>query len=98
MSYDLKKMKNLVKKIRDLEIILGDEKITISKKEKNSKDWATKSIFLRRNINKGEIIKKKDLSCKRPGIYIPASELIKAINKKAKKKLKEGNPLRSNDF
>lgn len=98
VSYDLKKMKNLVKKIRDLEIILGDEKITISKKEKNSKDWATKSIFLRRNINKGEIIKKKDLSCKRPGIYIPASELIKAINKKAKKKLKEGNPLRSNDF
>ena len=91
-------MKSLVKKIRDLEIVLGDEKITISKKEKNSKDWATKSIFLRRNINKGNIIKKNDLSCKRPGIYVPASELKRIINKKAKKNLREGNPLKLNDF
>ncbi|MDC3157352.1 N-acetylneuraminate synthase family protein [Candidatus Pelagibacter bacterium] len=98
VSYDLKKMKSLVKKIRDLEIVLGDEKITISKKEKNSKDWATKSIFLRRNINKGNIIKKNDLSCKRPGIYVPASELKRIINKKAKKNLREGNPLKLNDF
>ena len=73
-------------------------KNTISKKEKISKNWATKSIFLRRNIKKGNIIKKNDLNYKRPGIYIPVSELSRIINKKAKKNLKEGKPLKSNDF
>ena len=67
-------------------------------KKKNFKNWATKSIFLRRNIKKGNIIKKNDLNYKRPGIYIPVSELSRIINKKAKKNLKEGKPLKSNDF
>ena len=98
VSYDLKKMKNLVKKIRDLEIILGNEKIKISKKEKKSKDWATKSIFLKKDIKKGILLKKYDLCCKRPGVYIPASELKKIINKKTKKNLKRGNALKINDF
>ena len=98
VSYDLKKMRNLVKKIRDLEIILGNEKIIISKKEKKSKDWATKSIFIRKNINKGNILKKDDLCCKRPGIYIPSSELKRIINKRAKTKLKKGSALKLNDF
>ena len=45
MSYDLKKMKSLVKKIRDLEIILGNEKITISKKEKSQKIGPQRVFF-----------------------------------------------------
>lgn len=98
VSFDLTRMKNLVQKIRDLEIILGEEKIKISNNELKSKIWATKSIFLKTKKKKGAIFKKKDFSFKRPGIYIPCSHLKKIINKKSKKNLKAGNALKPNDF
>tara|TARA_B100001057_G_C22871317_1_gene959014 strand:+ start:6028 stop:7038 length:1011 start_codon:yes stop_codon:yes gene_type:complete len=98
VSYNLKKMKKLVKKIRNIEIILGKNKIKISKNEEKSKIWATKSIFLKKNIKKGEVLTRNVFSFKRPGTYIPASKLEKVINKKTKKNLKKGNALKENDF
>jgi N-acetylneuraminate synthase/N,N'-diacetyllegionaminate synthase len=98
VSYDLEKMKHLVEKIRNLEIILGVEKIIVTQREKKSKDWATKSIFLKKNIMKGNILKKESFCYMRPGNYIPVSQLKKIINKKAKKNLMIGNPLKLSDF
>lgn len=98
VSFDEKKMKHMIKKIRNLEIIMGKKQIKISKNEIQSKVWATKSIFIKDNIKKGDIISEKNLIFKRPGNYIPVSELENVINKKAKKNLFKNDYLKKNDF
>lgn len=98
VSFDEKKMTEMVKKIRELEMIMGKKQITISKNEIRSKAWATKSIYIKNNIKKGDIIFEKNLAFKRPGIYIPVSKLEKVIKKKAKKNLFKNNYLKKNDF
>jgi N-acetylneuraminate synthase len=66
-SLEPDEFKEMVEKIRKLEVALGDGIKRCMPSEQNVRDVARKSIVARRNINKGEIICMDDLSIKRPG-------------------------------
>ena len=86
--------KKLVKKIRKLEIILGTEEKKFSKNELEIKKMARKSIVTSRSLQKGHIIKKSDLTFKRPGTGLPPTMISYLVGKKIKKNIKENKVLK----
>ena len=80
--------KEMVIKIRIYENMIGDgKKIGPHKKEMEMFKKGRRSIHVNKDIKKGDIIKKKDIIFKRPGLGINPSEINKVLNKKAKKNI-----------
>ncbi len=98
VSFDLIKMKNLVSKIRKVEKLLGNRNIFLTKNERRSKIWASKSLYTNKTLDKNKRIKKSDLIFLRPGNGIPVKFLSKIVNKKIKCKLKKNKKINFNDF
>ena len=88
-SMTILELKDLVRKIRTLELILGTRKKTFSASEQNVKRVARKSIVSARYLKKNTIIKKKDILFKRPGTGISPNDLKKILGKKTNKDIGE---------
>jgi len=97
-SITIPELKNLVKKIRRVEVILGSRNKIISKKEKNIKKVARKSIVSTCELQKGTIIKKKHITFKRPGTGIEPTKLKKVIGKKTLRKILKNKLIKFKDF
>ena len=69
-SISIKNFAKMVSEIRKIEKILGSKKKNITFEEKSNKKSARKSIFVKKNLLKGHILKYSDLSFKKPGIGI----------------------------
>ena len=68
------------------------------KKEKNSIKFARRSIVSKINITKGDYFNEKNLTTKRPGVYISAKNWHKILKKKAKRNIKADTPISNKDF
>jgi N,N'-diacetyllegionaminate synthase len=84
-SLEPKEFKELVLKIRNIEKALGDGKKKISKSEKKNLKIARKSIFVLKDIKKGERYSLQNLTTKRPGTGISPMKIKYIIGKKSKK-------------
>jgi sialic acid synthase SpsE len=82
-------LKEMVRKIRNIEKGLGDGKIEPRERERESIKWATKSIVAKKNIPKGKKIEEEDITFKRPGTGIKPNKYIEVIGKKSKKYIKK---------
>ncbi len=82
MSYTIKQFEKLVKKIRDIETILGTDDKIFSKKEIEIRKMARKSIVAKKNLFKGSKIQTQDLCFKRPGTGISPMEVNNILGKK----------------
>ena len=98
LSSDPSEFKNLVKKIRLMEQMQGIERIDTTNSEKKFKPFLRKSIHASRDLSKGSIIKKSDLSLLRPGNGIPPTKLSMIIGKKLRYNIKKGQLLKMNIF
>lgn len=78
-------LKEMIKNIRDTELALGTSEKKLSKSEENLYKLARRSIIAKKNIPKGKIIEKSDLTIKRPGYGIPPKFLDIVIGRKANK-------------
>lgn len=96
-SATIGEFKRLVKKIRNLELILGNNNKTFSKDELNIHKAARKSIATARKIYKNEKILLKDLCFRRPGTGLSPFKISKIVGKKALFDLEE-NILIKNSF
>ena len=88
----------MVKRIREIELGLGDGKKKIEKSEKDTRIIQRRSIFTVKPIEKGEKFSHENIKCLRPAIGISPLYLSKILGKKAKKNLKLYHPIRLNDF
>ena len=88
-SMTIPELKNLIGKIRTLELVLGTRKKTFSASEQNVKRVARKSIVSARYLKKNTIIRKKDILFKRPGTGISPNDLKKILGKKTNKDIGE---------
>jgi sialic acid synthase SpsE len=93
VSCDYNDFKSLINKIRNLEVMLGKNKIKISLEEQQSKIWATRSLHTKKDIKKGELFTKKNLIFLRPGNKKNFKYFKKIIGKKAKKNYYEGQKI-----
>ena len=97
-SMTIEDFEKLVQKLRKVEKVLGKDNKIISKNERQVSKALRKSCVAQRNINKGEIIRKSDISLKRPGIGISPVHLKKIIGKKAKKNIKKDKLILKHSF
>jgi len=84
-SLNIKNFKLMVKQIRNAELTSGSTIKKLTKSEKENLKHARRSIYAKKNINKGEIFSTNNLITKRPGNGISPMKWEKIIGQKAKK-------------
>jgi len=97
-SHDPTQLKNLVNKIRDVEVMLGSKKIDKKKIIKKKLKTVSRSIFYSSDILKGEKISLLNIKSVRPGTGLSLKHFKKIIGKKVKKYCKFGQPVRLKDI
>ena len=93
-SMEIKQFKLLVKKIRNLEIILGNTEKKVLRFEQEIQKVARKSIVSSTFLRKGTIINKKHIVFKRPGTGISPFLINKIIGKKVINNVKKNRVLK----
>ena len=73
-------------------------KSTLTKKLKLTKKIFTKSCSLKKSKKKGDIIKKNDITFKKPGTGVPENKAFLFYNKKLNKNLNQNVLLSLNDI
>ncbi len=87
-SMDNKDLLNFDKTLKRLQSVLGDKKEkNFLLSEKKSRENARRSIVVNSDLKKGQILKKSDLSFKRPGTGVPPFLFNKVLRKKLKKNI-----------
>ncbi len=98
LSVDEKELSQLVRNSKNILNSIGIEKKIKLNCENSTYKFARRSIVAKKYIKKGQIIREKDLICKRPGTGLPASKVFSIIGKRAKKIINEDEFLTSKDF
>ena len=98
LSSDLDEMSELVKRIRIIEKLKGNEEKKPADGEKTNLINNRKSIIINAALPKGSILKKDNLSIKRPGSGIYPKFIDEVIGKKLLKSVEEDHILEWNDL
>ena len=91
-SLEPNEMQLLVKESKQASISIGKVKYGPTKNEKSSIKYR-RSLYISRNVTKGDIISKKNIKNIRPGFGLSSKYMSIVLGKKFKKDLKEGTPL-----
>ena len=97
-AMDLNDLKNIRKNLDLLDSLFDKDEKNYLECEQISRKQARRSIFLKRDMKKGEIIFNSDLIMKRPGIGISPKDLDKTLGKKLNKDLNEDELLSLGDL
>tara|TARA_B100000941_G_C28500488_1_gene553847 strand:- start:182 stop:1258 length:1077 start_codon:yes stop_codon:yes gene_type:complete len=97
-SYDPTQFKNLVKQIREAEIMMGNKNINKKKILKNKLKTVTRSIFYSKSIKKGTSISLKNVKSVRPGTGLNLSYMKKILGKEVIKDCEFASPVKLSDF
>ena len=81
-SCTISSLSSLIKKIRELEIVLGSRIKTFSKNEIHISKVVRKSLVATKDLTKGHSINRRDVMFKRPGIGISPVDINKVLGKK----------------
>ncbi len=94
-SLEPKEMKELVNKLRETEIILGDPQKKITNSERPNLKVVRKSIYAKKKIVKGDRFSWKNITLKRPGTGLPPSKFKKLLGKKSFYNYKIDQPIKN---
>ncbi len=97
-SLEPRELFDLVKAIRNIEGAMGGSIKAPTDSELKNVISVRKSIHLKRDIKKGEVLSENQLIMKRPGNGISPMDLDKVLNKKFKKNLSADYQLKWEDF
>ena len=91
MATEPDSMKKLISECFTAFKALGSEKRKLSKQEFEQRKKMRRSIFVKEEIKKNEIITMKKIILRRPGTGISPDKIKKILGKRVKKDLKEGS-------
>ncbi|OQX99624.1 MAG: pseudaminic acid synthase [Bacteroidetes bacterium 4572_128] len=94
-SLDPKEFSFMVKSIREVEKVLGEEKYKITPSMKNGKKLG-RSLFAIKNIYENEIFTNENVKSLRPNLGLHTKYFCKILNKKSKFFIEKGTPLEFN--
>ena len=90
--------KEMVQQIRRAELMLGSSVKTCQEEERQMSQVSRKSIVVKRELPSGTLIKREDLTTKRPGTGIPSSRFNEVIGKTTRFTLKRDHVLLFTDL
>jgi N,N'-diacetyllegionaminate synthase len=85
VSLEPQELKRMVRAIRNIEQALGNGIKKVSDSERKNINFVRKSIVAARDIRKGELFTKENITVKRPGTGINPFEWDRIVGKRAKK-------------
>ena len=88
-SLDEKEFTQMVVAVREAELALGKVDYTLTSKQKQGRDFS-RSIYIIKNVKKGEIINKKNIRSIRPGFGLHPKYMSQILGKKFKSDFKKG--------
>ena len=90
----------LVEGIRFIENMMTNpvDKEAIAGELDGLRDMFTKSVVARKNLRAGKVLQADDLSLKKPGTGIPASQLPEVIGRRLKRSLKANTLIAESDL
>ncbi len=91
-------MRKFVQSIRDLEIALGNSRRVISEEQYKIGNNARRSIVLKKDVKKGDVIERDTLDYARPGTGIEPCMTDIILQKKFTKEILQGSKLSWGDF
>lgn len=97
-SYDLVEFTNLIREIREVEVVLGSSLKVPTHSELKNMSGMRRSLAAKIAINKGDIITSEMLTLKRPATGILAAEFSRVVGKVAIKNIKSGAILFQGDI
>lgn len=98
ISFEPIKFKLLVKKIREIEIVLGNKNKNIQKSEKENYKYLRRSAAAITDLSAKTRIKKSHITGIRPLTGIPIEEINRIIGKKLRKNLKKGQIIKKSNL
>lgn len=75
VSANPQEMRVICQESKNISQSLGNNKRIVSKAEEEKKFKFRRSLVLTRDIKKGEVLQKEDITAKRPGTHIPPNEM-----------------------
>ena len=96
-SLNEQQFKSLVDDVRIAEKALGNVTYKLTKKQISGKRFG-RSIYISKDINKGEILSEKNIRVVRPGLSLHPKYYTEIIGKKINKNLSMGSRLNLNDI
>tara|TARA_B100000470_G_scaffold221188_1_gene211002 strand:- start:644 stop:1696 length:1053 start_codon:yes stop_codon:yes gene_type:complete len=97
-SLDPIEFTEMVKRIREMEIVLGSHKKKIEKSETQTSVIQKRGIWTINEIKKGEKFTRLNIDVLRPNLGIPASQFRKILKRKSKRNYSAFSPLKWQDF
>ena len=91
-------MKRFVKEIREAEKSLGKFKRVLSSRERSNRKMIRRSIVLRQDVKKNQILKLKNVKFSRPGSGIDINNINRLIGLKFKKDIRSDTLLKISDL
>lgn len=92
-SMEPQEFKKMVTAIRNTEKALGTVSYNLSDKTRKNREFS-RSLFVVKNIKKGELITEENVRSVRPGFGLHPKYLEEVLGKKAKKDLEKGTPFK----
>lgn len=84
ISANPEEMKVICTESKNIAMSLGSHKRIVSEAEENKKLKFRRSLVVNRDLKKGDILKREDLTAKRPGTHIPPNEIDFVIGRELK--------------
>ncbi|MGR5431132.1 N-acetylneuraminate synthase [Vibrio astriarenae] len=97
-SSDPKEFKELVSAIRSTEIALGSPIKSVQEEELQMRQVSRKSLFLTKEVRKGELLTEDMFTLKRPGTGLYEIELKSIVGSRSTRDLEAGQMLKIGDF
>jgi|LUMT01.1.fsa_nt_gb sialic acid synthase SpsE len=97
-SFNPVEFSKLVKSIRNVEIMLGENEKRLQKEEINMKKVSSKSITIVNSKKLNSVVKLSDIKMMRPGVGLNGSFVGKVIGKKYNKNIKKYTQLKISDL
>lgn len=92
-SLDKKEFSEMIKAIRDAEKLMGKIDYSLTKKKKKSRQFS-RSLYVSKDIKKGEIFTEENIRSVRPGYGLHPKYLFEVLGKETKADLDKGTALK----
>ena len=97
-SLEPAELKQMADSIRNIDLALGNGKKMPSESESKNIEIARKSIYINKDLKKGDVLQLQDLQMLRPGNGISPMKMYQVIGRKIRLDLFEGHKLKETDL